>query len=555
MKNLIESILIIGLLLSFSIISIADDENNQSENKNNYIEYVPHDPISIQSDEDFTIENGVTSGNGTENNPYIIEGLEVEEIFICGNIEKISKYFEINNCKINGRIFLRLIEDDKCKHIKNCEFVPDPKQEYGIYSGGYINNLTVENCLFFLNESTGISIGHSISMIVRNCEFYSKQVYSKIGIKVGDNSSIDNCYFYDSYVGIYTGDYNIVRNCTFINSKDEGIVIRGNYNLIEDCTFIDESMGIEISTEINNATIKNCTFLNNFCAIASFVMNEDYKYSSDHIIENCEFKNCSRVIDIWQSQRITVRDCVFKNNKGCLDEGSIILRNHYSRPQITKDCKIYNNYFLNNDYAIIIEASDSNKVVNNTFYNNYFKDNYQNVLQIDEGKLNKQNWNIEKTLGTNIIGGPYIGGNFWEDYEGKDNDGDGIGDTPYWINEDEAKDELPLCDNTPPEIKIIKPERGLYFNDLKIKNYVFKFRKPFIIGKINITIDAKDNGSGINRVEFYIDDKLIENDITAPYSYLWDNKTIFKYKHTIKLIAYDKAGNSAIDEIIVRKFL
>jgi len=64
-------------------------------------------------------------------------------------------------------------------------------------------------------------------------------------------------------------------------------------------------------------------------------------------------------------------------------------------------------------------------------------------------------WNISKTSGTNIIGGPYCGGNYWDDYTGSDSDGDGLGESPYTIYNNN-KDRCPLIDVTPPTITNVK---------------------------------------------------------------------------------------------------
>jgi len=61
-----------------------------------------HDPIHIESNDEFTSENGVTGGDGTENNPYLIENW----VFV-GSEQAISiwntdVYFIIRNCTIRG---------------------------------------------------------------------------------------------------------------------------------------------------------------------------------------------------------------------------------------------------------------------------------------------------------------------------------------------------------------------------------------------------------------------------------------------------------------------
>ena len=103
-----------------------------------------------------------------------------------------------------------------------------------------------------------------------------------------------------------------------------------------------------------------------------------------------------------------------------------------------------NNSIANSSvWGIYLQSSD------NHIYNNCFINNTPNAY------VNGSNiWNTSKTAGTNIIGGPYLGGNYWSDYAGKDSNGDGLGDMPYIniIPPDSNKDYLPLVVilNAPP---------------------------------------------------------------------------------------------------------
>lgn len=104
-------------------------------------------------------------------------------------------------------------------------------------------------------------------------------------------------------------------------------------------------------------------------------------------------------------------------------------------------------------------------------------------------------------------------------------------------------------DSIPPTVTITKPERALYFNN----NKIIYLLNTVIIGKIEVEVDASDNLSGINHVSFYVDGDLMSNVATLPYFWLWSERS-FSW-HTLKVIAFDGAGNFASDEITLLKIL
>lgn len=111
-------------------------------------------------------------------------------------------------------------------------------------------------------------------------------------------------------------------------------------------------------------------------------------------------------------------------------------------------------------------------------------------------------------------------------------------------------------ETNPPTVKIITPQKGyLYINLGEV--YVRKsliFITTLIIGKIEVTVTATDTESGIERVEFYIDDQLKATDTTEPYTWIWQERGYF-FPYQLSVKAYDNMGNMNREEIKVWKIL
>ncbi|HEC75746.1 MAG TPA: hypothetical protein ENI33_00605 [Thermoplasmatales archaeon] len=107
-----------------------------------------------------------------------------------------------------------------------------------------------------------------------------------------------------------------------------------------------------------------------------------------------------------------------------------------------------------------------------------------------------------------------------------------------------GKEPMFVEDGNPPTIFIQRPKGHLYIFGRDIFPTIFG--NTIIIGDITVNVNATDNENGIEKIEFYVDDELKEIIREEPYEWLWDEK--IAWKHKIKVVAYDKAGNTADDE-------
>jgi len=93
--------------------------------------------------------------------------------------------------------------------------------------------------------------------------------------------------------------------------------------------------------------------------------------------------------------------------------------------------------------------------------------------------------------------------------------------------------ENDLSTGEPPQVAISTPQNGSSVWD-------------------DVTIVAVANDDyGVTKVEFYVDDALMETDTSFPHQYTWPTKTVSDGAHTIKVIAYDAVDQTAESSISV----
>jgi hypothetical protein len=349
--------------------------------------------------------------------------------------------------------------------IKNC--VLGDWYAYGIYSY-YTSNVRILNCSFNGNPDYGVALDFERS---DNCYMDNITSYQLLHISETRDCYLNNVYLSGEYAGITIESSGgiVINNSRMIGTQEIGIY-NSDHDIVNN-VYIDSPHGITLygveSSNFNNIVINGSNygiyadFYTNSINFTNITIN-NFKYvgiwlgrwSFGNIFTNISILGVDGTgVYIWRESNenyfkgLTIRNInvgisLYNNPTSNIFEDFTILNitdNGILLREVQDTNEFRNGRIERTGYGIrledaanqvfhgiIIKDSDNCGVYlwssgyiptqNNLFYNNIFMNRNNTCF---EGIIYPNYWNTTLKRGKNILGGPFIGGNFWGDPDGK----------------------------------------------------------------------------------------------------------------------------------------
>ena len=270
-------------------------------------------------------------------------------------------------------------------HADHCDISDNNASDNGY--GIYLDHSSSNNTL--LNNTANSNSWHGI------CLYYSSSNMLASNIMSGNSH---NFGVYGWSLSHYTQN---IDTSNMVDGKPIYYwVDQQDKQIPDDAGFV----GVVNST---NITVRDVTLTNNAQGVL-------FAYTDNSRIEDVNASDNRNGIYLYSSSNNTLADNTASKN---YDYGIYLL-------SFSSNNTLLNNSVSNNQYGsgICLYHSD-----NNTIYHNNLIDNTQNARDTGTNQ-----WDAGS------------GGNYYSDYNGTDNNGDGIGDTPYPIPDGTSVDRFPL---------------------------------------------------------------------------------------------------------------
>ncbi len=319
----------------------------------------PHSPIFIDGNADFTPANGVTSGNGTLSNPYIIEGWDIDASAKTGiEIRNTQSHFIIRNVCVRAGspdydgIYIEGADNWRLEYSN----VSDNR--IGIRAGG--SNFSIVGNDIFMNEWNGMLVGGinaliSSNTISFNTRFWPSYLVGALCLAGSINVTASNNNIFSNFAeGIYlllVKDVTISSNNIFSN-KLEGLVFDGiTRTLISNNNF---SNGAGIHGEYGASGEAS----NNFSVSAnSFYMNKGLDILFEDDIKDFIISNNKFISDGYIILRAVTRGAIFSNE----------ISSSYIDIDRASDISIWGNN-ISGDSGLGCSSSNNISITSNNFH-------------------------------------------------------------------------------------------------------------------------------------------------------------------------------------------
>ncbi|MHA2364426.1 MAG: right-handed parallel beta-helix repeat-containing protein [Candidatus Hodarchaeales archaeon] len=366
--------------------------------------YTFHEPIEISSNNQFELMG--FPGNGTFENPYRIEGLEIisdtNDLLI---IRDTDVFFQVSNNLFDGRY--GDVNGINFVNVRNADIKNNIIYSVKTFAIGLTNskNSIIENNTINYADQ-GIYLSNSPKNKILTNSIKNINGIAIVSVNSNSNTVSDN-YIRWNKKGVYffASNHNTISNNDIHNNDEDGIYLTGmsNSNKVNDNHITSSQQGIHIMQKSSSNTINNNSISYNEKGIWIRSLANLNSVVHNEITKNYEF--------------------------------GIYLIN-------TCNTNIYSNEIMNNDQYGIYLGFDSE---NNTIIQNYFSQNQGNSSQAYDDGLN------------NIFA--Y---NYWEEWTTPDIDANNIVDEFYSIDGvAENKDGFPLTPsftlNEPIVVIVTKP--------------------------------------------------------------------------------------------------